>query len=278
MRSSKLVAALAVVGCFALLQPVHAGPPEHMQEPSSPPSYSPPPSPPSAPEPAPAPSAPSAPEPSPSPSPAPEPSPSPEPTPAPIENPRPTDPGTEGRRISQPPPPPPAERGTPTDPGTVGRRIPVNPGNPGYPGYPGDPGNPGTFDDGGDEPTLPDVDDSLAPDGGGMASPAAKPPAAESFDVRIVNVEVAVADLAGRPVLGLARGDFEVLEDGRPIPIADFHAPAAVRDLATFYSLGFSPSPAGGGGDHAIAVRVRRQAPPDKPAPQGAPGRSTPGS
>ncbi len=56
---------------------------------------------------------------------------------------------------------------------------------------------------------------------------AAKPPAdegfAESVTVNVVNVDVYVSDKKGR-VTGLARKDFEIFEDGRPMAITNFLA------------------------------------------------------
>jgi VWFA-related protein len=60
-------------------------------------------------------------------------------------------------------------------------------------------------------------------------APAAKAPAEradetfyESIDVDVVNVEVVATDRAGRPVSGLAKEDFELYEDGRPVAISNF--------------------------------------------------------
>ncbi len=249
-----LAISLAILCCLTPLQPAQAAPPEHIASPSAPPD-SPPPSPPARAEPAPSAPAPSEPPAAapPEPSPAPEPAPAPAAPPSANENPTPTDPGTAGRRIS--PPPPPADRG-PTDPGTAGRRIPASSGY---------------VDDGGDQPAYLDAADDLASeetsDRAAAPQKAAKPPAGEALDVRVVKVEVAVADRSGLPVAGLTEGDFEVLEDGRPVPIADFHAPAALPHVATFYSLGLVSSRGSAGGDHPIAVRVRRRSSPDGAAP-----------
>jgi VWFA-related protein len=60
-----------------------------------------------------------------------------------------------------------------------------------------------------------------------FAAPAQEPPAgafAETVDVRVVNVEVVVTDRDGTPVTGLAKGDFELLVDGRPVAITNFYA------------------------------------------------------
>lgn len=46
----------------------------------------------------------------------------------------------------------------------------------------------------------------------------------ESIDVNVVNVEVYVTGRDGRRVQGLARDDFQVLEDGKPVEISNFYA------------------------------------------------------
>lgn len=46
----------------------------------------------------------------------------------------------------------------------------------------------------------------------------------ETIDVRVVNVDVVVADAAGRPVRGLEREDFELLVEGRPVAL-DYFSP-----------------------------------------------------
>jgi len=48
----------------------------------------------------------------------------------------------------------------------------------------------------------------------------------ESIDIDVVNVEVYVVDRHGRPVAGLTRADFELLEDGKPAEITNFYANA----------------------------------------------------
>src|SRR5688572_31451547 len=45
----------------------------------------------------------------------------------------------------------------------------------------------------------------------------------EVIDVNVVNLTVRVTDQEGRPVRGLGRGDFEILEDGKPVEIANFY-------------------------------------------------------
>ena len=58
------------------------------------------------------------------------------------------------------------------------------------------------------------------------AGSAAQPPEAyrfgETVDVQLVNVEAWVTDREGNPVTGLGPGDFEVLEDGKPVEISYF--------------------------------------------------------
>jgi VWFA-related protein len=44
----------------------------------------------------------------------------------------------------------------------------------------------------------------------------------EAVEVTLVNVEVHVTDREGRPLVGLASGDFEVREDGRPVAVTHF--------------------------------------------------------
>jgi VWFA-related protein len=46
----------------------------------------------------------------------------------------------------------------------------------------------------------------------------------ESVDVQVVNVDVYVADKSGKRVSGLKREDFELYEDGKPVPISNFYA------------------------------------------------------
>jgi VWFA-related protein len=48
------------------------------------------------------------------------------------------------------------------------------------------------------------------------------PPASEQVEVVVVNVELWVTDREGVPMRGLTAGDFEVLEDGVPVPISHF--------------------------------------------------------
>jgi len=58
---------------------------------------------------------------------------------------------------------------------------------------------------------------------------AAQQPLVETFEVRVVNVDVVVTDRAGNPVPGLTAKDFEILEEKRPQAITNFYE---VRDGA----------------------------------------------
>src|SRR5579885_1855614 len=49
-------------------------------------------------------------------------------------------------------------------------------------------------------------------------------PFLEQVEVEVVNVDVHVTDRSGRPVLGLAKRDFELLEDGKPVRITNCEA------------------------------------------------------
>jgi VWFA-related protein len=82
------------------------------------------------------------------------------------------------------------------------------------------------------------------------AAEAEEPPAArfgESVEVRVVNVEVAVVDRDGRPVVDLERGDFRLEVDGRPVEIAHFarFAAAAAPAAAPPAAPAPPPPPAG---------------------------------
>src|ERR1700710_532042 len=49
-------------------------------------------------------------------------------------------------------------------------------------------------------------------------------PFLEQVEVGVVNVDVRATDASGRPVTDLGKGDFELLEDGRPVAITNFEA------------------------------------------------------
>ncbi|HYG61500.1 MAG TPA: VWA domain-containing protein [Thermoanaerobaculia bacterium] len=73
---------------------------------------------------------------------------------------------------------------------------------------------------------------------------------ADSIDVNVVNIEVAVTDRKGKWVSGLTREDFEVYEDGEPVEITYFYAsektgavPAPERlQLAVYFDLESLPA------------------------------------
>ncbi|HEX2463405.1 MAG TPA: VWA domain-containing protein [Thermoanaerobaculia bacterium] len=70
----------------------------------------------------------------------------------------------------------------------------------------------------------------------GSQPPATAPPSSpdtsfrEVIDVNIVNLTVRVTDKDGRPAKGLGRGDFEILEDGKPVEIANFYEISSSTD------------------------------------------------
>lgn len=73
-------------------------------------------------------------------------------------------------------------------------------------------------------------------------APTAPPPSApvfgESVEVDVVNVDVVVVDRDGRPVVGLTRDDFELLDDARPVAVEFFAGP---EPGAAFVPLPGSP-------------------------------------
>src|SRR5262245_50714916 len=71
---------------------------------------------------------------------------------------------------------------------------------------------------------------------------AAKPPAApappsfgETVEINVVNVDVDATDKSGQRVTDLQKGDFQLLEDGKPVEITHFASirpPAAATPVA----------------------------------------------
>lgn len=49
------------------------------------------------------------------------------------------------------------------------------------------------------------------------------PPLTARVEVKVVNVDVAVTDAAGKPVTNLTKDDFEIFEDGKPQKVANFY-------------------------------------------------------
>src|SRR5436305_13668986 len=68
-------------------------------------------------------------------------------------------------------------------------------------------------------------------------------PFLEQVEVEVVNVDVHVTDSAGKPVQGLGKGDFELLEDGKPVSITNFAAVTGDR-LPVEKAAAPAPSPA----------------------------------
>ncbi len=66
----------------------------------------------------------------------------------------------------------------------------------------------------------------------------------ESIDIDVVNVEVYVTGRDGRPVPNLARGDFQLLEDGKPVEITNFYANADLAPAAVLPALQPAAQPA----------------------------------
>ena len=58
--------------------------------------------------------------------------------------------------------------------------------------------------------------------GAGALTAQSEQPFVDSVDVRVVEVDVVVMDKKGRPVKGLARDDFELYVDGRPVEVTNF--------------------------------------------------------
>lgn len=71
---------------------------------------------------------------------------------------------------------------------------------------------------------------------GRSAAAQQTPPPEESFadeiEVSLVNLEVVVTDKKGKPMAGLVREDFEVLEDGKPVEITNFYAESMAERAA----------------------------------------------
>ena len=62
---------------------------------------------------------------------------------------------------------------------------------------------------------------ALAAQGDGQVEPQ---PFAEVIDVQVANLDVYVRDRGGSPVHGLREADFQIFEDGEPVPISNFYA------------------------------------------------------
>ena len=110
-----------------------------------------------------------------------------------------------------------------------------------------------------------------------LAAPPASPPAPaageetyyESIDVDVVNVEVVATDRSGRRVAGLAKDDFELYEDGKPVAITNFfHSEEQAPVVAG--APGQAP-PAGGAPGQAPAIAGAPNQPPVAGSPAAKP-------
>ncbi|HEX3530632.1 MAG TPA: VWA domain-containing protein [Thermoanaerobaculia bacterium] len=97
----------------------------------------------------------------------------------------------------------------------------------------------------------------LAAAASALPAPPVQPPAAadksfgEQVEVNVVNVEVYVTDANGKRVDGLQRGDFTLLEDGKPMQILNFDA--VDRTAAAAQAVAPVPVPAAPGSEPAVA-------------------------
>src|SRR6476620_488926 len=73
----------------------------------------------------------------------------------------------------------------------------------------------------------------LATPAGRAQTQAGQAPFLEQVEVEVVNVDVQVTDGSGRPVTGLGKGDFELLEDSKPVKITNFEALTGDRPART---------------------------------------------
>jgi VWFA-related protein len=92
------------------------------------------------------------------------------------------------------------------------------------------------------------------------AEPGGSPPGetfGETVEVHVVNVEVQVTDRDGRRVTDLGPGDFELLEDGRPVEISQFFAAETPHPAA-----GAAAETAGGAAEALDAAVAAPQARP----------------
>ena len=106
----------------------------------------------------------------------------------------------------------------------------------------------------GPAPAAPPAKPSAAKPAAPAASTAkADEPFVETVNVGVVNVDVYVTDKKGNPVTGLAKNDFQLLENDRPVEITNFYAVnngksvtplTSIETAATAPAPGAPPSPA----------------------------------
>lgn len=80
-------------------------------------------------------------------------------------------------------------------------------------------------------------------------------PFGATIEVRVINVDVVVTDRKGNPVKGLKKEDFELYENGRPVPLSNFYEVTGGRAIAPDLA---EPEPAPA---PAAAAPVRQEAP-----------------
>jgi VWFA-related protein len=68
-------------------------------------------------------------------------------------------------------------------------------------------------------------------------------PFLEQVEVEVINVDVRATDASGRPVTDLGKGDFELLEDGKPVAITNFEAVTGDRVAAHEAPGASAPAP-----------------------------------
>jgi len=81
--------------------------------------------------------------------------------------------------------------------------------------------------------------------------------AAESIEVRVVNVDVIVRDRAGKPVTGLTKADFEIYENGQKREITNLYEVRGATAAAAPSAKTPAPANAAPGSAEATAVEIR---------------------
>lgn len=82
----------------------------------------------------------------------------------------------------------------------------------------------------------------------GVVGQEGTPAVVETARVNVVNVDVVVTGRDGRPVQGLTAADFDLFEDGNPVPITNFYAATRERPAAT------PTAPADGAAEEVVAA------------------------
>ena len=126
----------------------------------------------------------------------------------------------------------------------------------------------------GQEPAAPPPPPAAPAEAAGEKAPAAAPPAAgepaepaeaavpsaeelgvfvDTLEVSVVNVEVYVTDKKGNRITGLSRGDFTILEDGKPMEITNFYAVEGRHPVTPSPAPAAAPAPTAPGEPEAPA-------------------------